>query len=178
MSASRELISSAEIRRRVLPRISHLRGVELVTMYLEDLTPGLVFTGGPLPLTQHDIVEFGRQFDPQYFHTDPESAGSSLFGGLAASGWHTAALSMRMAVESPLNDFPNGLVGIEVRSLRWPRPTRPGDILRLHLEVLETTPSRSRPGWGTAVVRWTTLNQSDDVVMTADAVIWVARRPE
>jgi acyl dehydratase len=146
--------------------------------YLEDLTPGLVFTGGPVTLTQDDIVEFGRQFDPQYFHTDPDAAVSSFFGGLAASGWHTGALSMRMAVESPLNDFADGLIGIEVRSLRWPRPTRPGDTLRLTLEVLETRPSRSRPGWGTAVVRWTTLNQTDDVLMTAETVIWVARRPD
>ncbi|HEY3923918.1 MAG TPA: MaoC family dehydratase [Acidothermaceae bacterium] len=149
-----------------------------MTLYLEDLTPGQVFTGGPLPLTQHDIVEFGQQFDPQYFHTDPGAAGSSFFGGLAASGWHTASLSMRMAVESALNDLPNGLIGIEVRSLKWPRPARPGDILRLNLEVLESTPSRSRPGWGTVVVRWTTLNQSDEIVMTAEPVIWVARRPQ
>jgi acyl dehydratase len=149
-----------------------------MTLYLEDLTPGLVFTGGPLPLTQHDVVKFGREFDPQYFHTDPQTAGSSFFGGLAASGWHTAALSMRMAVESPLNDFADGLIGIEVRTLRWPRPTRPGDSLRLNLEVLETRPSRSRPGWGTAVVRWTTLNQADQVVMTAETVIWVARQPQ
>jgi len=145
--------------------------------YLEDLTPGLAFTGGPLLVTQQAIVEFGRQFDPQYFHTDPLIADSSFFGGLAASGWHTGALSMRMAVESPLNDFADGLIGIEVRSLRWPRPTRPGDTLRLDLEVLETRPSRSRPGWGTAVVRWTTLNQADQIVMTAEPVIWVARRP-
>ncbi len=149
-----------------------------MTLYLEDLTPGLVFTGGPLLVTQHDVVDFGRQFDPQYFHTDPETAGVSFFGGLAASGWHTAALSMRMAVESPLNDFADGLIGIEVRSLRWPRPTRPGDTLRLELEVLETRPSRSRPGWGTAVVRWTTFNQDDEIVMTAEPVIWVARRPQ
>ncbi len=146
-------------------------------LYLEDLTPGLVFTGGPLLLTQDDIVVFGRQFDPQYFHTDPETAAASFFDGLAASGWHTAALSMRMAVSSPLNDFADGLIGIEVRNLRWPRPTRAGDILRLNLEVLETRASRSRPGWGTAVVRWTTLNQADEIVLTAEPVIWVARRP-
>jgi acyl dehydratase len=146
-------------------------------LYLEDLTPGLVFSGGPVSLTEQDIVEFGRQFDPQFFHTDPEAAESSFFGGLAASGWQTAALSMRMAVESPLNDFADGLIGIGIRSLRWPLPTRPGDTLRLNLEVLETRPSGSRPGWGTAVVRWTTLNQSGQTVMTAEAVIWVARQP-
>jgi acyl dehydratase len=149
-----------------------------MTLYLEDLTPGLVFKGGPLLVTQQDVLDFGRQFDPQYFHTDPETADGSFFGGLAASGWHTAALSMRMAVDSPLNDFAEGLIGIEVRSLRWPRPTRPGDTLRLELEVLETRASRSRPGWGTAVVRWTTLNQADQIVMTAEPVIWVARQPQ
>jgi acyl dehydratase len=146
-------------------------------LYLEDLTPGRRFLGGPVTLSQQDVVEFGRQFDPQPFHTDPVAADSSFFGGLAASGWHTAALSMRMATESPLNDFADGMIGVEMRNLRWPRPARPGDTLRLNLEVMETRPSRSRPGWGTAVVRWTTLNQSDETVMTAEAVIWVARRP-
>ena len=149
-----------------------------MTLYLEDLTPGLVFTGGPVDVTQQGVVEFARQFDPQDFHTNPETADSSFFGGLAASGWHTAALSMRMAVDAQINDFAGGMIGLEVRSLRWPRPTRPGDTLRLTLEVLETRPSRSRPGWGTALVRWTTVNQSDEVVMTAEVVNWVARRPD
>jgi acyl dehydratase len=145
--------------------------------YLEDLTPGLLFNGGPITLTERDIIEFAQQFDPQQFHTDPRVAQSSFFHGLAASGWHTAALSMRMAVTSPLNDLFPGLIGIEVRNLRWPTPTRPGDVLRLSIEVVETTESRSRPGWGTAVLRWTTLDQNDRTVMSAETVAWVARRP-
>ncbi|MDQ1486607.1 MAG: hypothetical protein QOJ62_2300 [Actinomycetota bacterium] len=146
-------------------------------LYLEDLTPGLVVTGGPVTVTQEDVIAFARQFDPQPFHIDPEAAESTFFHGLAASGWHTAALSMRMAVDSPLNALAYGLIGIEIRRLRWPVPTRPGDTLRLTLEVLETRPSRSRPGWGTALLRWTTINQRGEPAMEAENVAWVACRP-
>lgn len=147
-------------------------------LYLEDLTPGLVVNGGPVTVTQKEMIEFALQFDPQPFHTDPEAAESSFFRGLVASGWHTAALSMRMAVGSPLNELAYGLIGIEIRGLRWPVPTRPGDTLRLTLEVLETRASRSRPGWGTALLRWTTLNQRDEPAMEAENVAWVACRPQ
>ena len=146
-------------------------------LYLEDLTPGLTVTAGPITVTEEEAIAFARQFDPQPFHTDPAAATSSVFKGLAVSGWHTAALSMRMLTQSPLAQIANGLIGIELRRLRWPRATRPGDTLRLTVEVVETTPSRSRPGWGTALVRWTTRNQHDELVMEADNVMWVAQRP-
>jgi acyl dehydratase len=146
-------------------------------LYLEDLTPGLVVTAGPVTVTEADAIRFAKEFDPQYFHTDPVAAKNSMFEGLAVSGWHTAALSMRMLTQSSMAAIANGLVGIEVRTMHWPRTTRPGDTLRLTVEVLETKPSRSRPGWGTALLRWITRNQNDEIVMKLENVAWVACRP-
>ena len=95
-------------------------------LYLEDLSPGTIVEAGPITVTTDEAIAFARQFDPQPFHTDPETAKSSMFGGLALSGWHTAALTMKMLTESALAKIANGLVGIEVRHLKWPRPARPG----------------------------------------------------
>jgi acyl dehydratase len=148
-----------------------------MALYLEDLTPGMTVTAGPIVLTQEEIIAFARQYDPQPFHTDPAAAKDTFFEGLAGSGWHVAALTMRLLTGSRLADVANGLIGIELRSLRWPRPSRPGDELRLTVEILETKPSRSRPGFGTALVRWTTRNQRDEILMEAENVMWVARRP-
>jgi acyl dehydratase len=145
-------------------------------LYLEDLTPGLTASAGPVTVSEADAIAYARQFDPQPFHTDPEAAKGTFFGGLALSGWHTASLSMKMLAESPLNAIANGLVGIEIRRMRWPRPARPGDTLRLTIEVLETKPSKSRPGWGTALLKWTTRNQNDEVVLELENVAWVATR--
>jgi acyl dehydratase len=146
-------------------------------LYLEDLAPGFTVTAGPVTVTQDEAIAFARQFDPQPFHTDPVAAETSFFQGLAVSGWHTAALSMRMLTQSKLAAVANGLVGIELRRLRWPRATRPGDTLQLTVEILEAAPSRSRSGWGTALARWTTRNQRDETVMEAENVMWVACRP-
>jgi acyl dehydratase len=146
-------------------------------LYLEDLTPGMTLQGGPVTVSEAEAVAFARTYDPQGFHTDPEAARASMFGELTLSGWMTAALSMKMLAESPLANIANGLVGVEIRHMRWPRPARPGDILALTIEVLETRPSRSRPGWGTALLRWTTRNQKGEVVLELENVAWVARRP-
>jgi acyl dehydratase len=146
-------------------------------LYLEDLTPGKTVIAGPVTVSEQEAIAFARQFDPQPFHTDPQAAKDSFFGGLAVSGWHTAALSMKMLAESALARIANGLIGIEVRKLRWPRPTRPGDTLTLTVEVLETRPSNSRPGFGTAQLRWITRNQDGEPVMELENVAWVARRP-
>jgi acyl dehydratase len=146
-------------------------------LYLEDLAPGQTITAGPVTVSEADAIAFARQFDPQPFHTDPEAAKNSMFQGLALSGWHTAALSMKMLVESQLARISNGLIGIEIRRMRWPRPARPGDTLTMTLEVLETKPSQSRPGFGTAVFRWTTRNQRGETVLELENVAWVARRP-
>jgi acyl dehydratase len=146
-------------------------------LYLEDLEPGRTATGGPITVSEADVIAYARQFDPQPFHTDPEAAKHSFFNGLALSGWHTASLTMRMLVDSPLAAIANGLVGIEIRNMRWPRAARPGDTLTLTVEVVETKPSRSRPGWGTAHLKWTTRNQHGEVVLELDNIAWVARRP-
>jgi acyl dehydratase len=146
-------------------------------IYLEDLTPGRTITAGPITVTQEDIVRYAKQFDPQPFHTDPVAAKHTFFGELVASGWHTASLSMRMLVDSPLAEVANGLVGVEIRNMHWPRPTRPGDTLRMTIEVLETNMSRSRSGWGTALLRWTTVNQHGETVLQLENIAWVACRP-
>ena len=149
----------------------------MAPLFLEDLTPGRIVTAGPITVTEEEGIAFARQFDPQPFHTDAEAAKESFFQGLALSGWHTAALSMRMLVDSDLARVANGLVGIEIRQMRWPRAARPGDTLTLTVEILETKPSRSRPGWGTALLRWTTRNQHGEPVLELENVAWVARRP-
>jgi acyl dehydratase len=146
-------------------------------LYLEDLTPGMTLQGGPVTVSEQEAVAFARTYDPQGFHTDPVAARQSMFGELILSGWQTAALSMKMLAESPLAKIANGLVGVEIRNMRWPRPAKPGDTLALTVEVLETKPSRSRPGWGTALLRWTTRNQAGETVLELENVAWVARRP-
>lgn len=143
-------------------------------LYLEDLGAGQTFVTGSATITAEDIVAFARQFDPQPFHLDPEAAKDSLFGGLAASGWHTAALTMRLLVEG----FPlaSGIVGAG-GEIAWPRPTRPGDVLTVHVEVLEVAPSKSRPDRGLVVTRSETRNQHGEPVQisTVRTVVW--RRP-
>src|SRR3954467_8488109 len=104
-------------------------------LYLEDLTPGMSLGSGPVTVSEADAIAFARQFDPQPFHTDPVAAKDTMFSGLALSGWHTAALSMLMLAQSPLAKIANGLVGVEIRQMRWPRPARPGDTLSLTIEV-------------------------------------------
>jgi acyl dehydratase len=148
-----------------------------MALYLEDLVPGMTINAGTFTLDTQEVIDFAKQFDPQYFHTDPVAAKNSFFNGLAASGWHVACLAMRTITRSPLIQVANGLIGIEIRQLRWPRPSRPGDRLTVAIEVLETTPSRSKPGWGTALLRWVVHNQRNEVAMQLDNVIWIARRP-
>jgi len=142
-------------------------------LYLEDLVPGQTFESGSHTLTAAEIKEFAARFDPQYFHLDEEAAKASLFGGLAASGWNVAAVTMRLMVES--SPIAGGLIGAGAE-IAWPRPTRPGDTLRVVTEVIEVTPSRSRPERGMALVRSTTLNQRDEVVQTMASRMVVPRR--
>ena len=149
----------------------------MAVLYLEDLTPGMTVQSGPLTVTEAEAIAFARQFDPQPFHTDPVAAKDSLFGELVLSGWHTGALSMRMLLDTPLGSIANGLVGIEVRKMRMPRPARPGDTLTVTAQVVETRPSATRPGWGTALLRVTTRNQHGETVLELDNIGWVARRP-
>jgi acyl dehydratase len=142
-------------------------------LYLEDLVPGQTFESGSHTMTAAEIKEFAARFDPQYFHLDEEAAKASLFGGLAASGWNVAAVTMRLMVES--SPIAGGLIGAGAE-IAWPRPTRPGDTLRVVTEVIEVTPSRSRPERGMALVRSNTLNQRDEVVQTMASRMIVPRR--
>jgi acyl dehydratase len=146
-------------------------------LYLEDLTPGTTVQGGPVTVSEAEAIAFAHKYDPQPFHTDPVAARQSMFGELILSGWQTALVSMRMLVDSPMAKIANGLVGIEIRKLRLPRPVRPGDVLTVTVEVLETRPSHSQPAFGTAVMRLTTRNQRGEPVLELENVNWVARRP-
>jgi acyl dehydratase len=144
-------------------------------LYLEDFFVRQRFTSGSHAMGADEIKAFARQFDPQPFHLDEEAAKASLFGGLIASGWHTAAISMRLQVESGL-PIAGGMIGIG-GEMSWPRPTRPGDVLTVVSEVEEVTPSRSRPDRGTIRVRSETRNQRDEVVQILTARLLVPRRP-
>ncbi|SRR5258708_2424807 len=143
-------------------------------LYLEDFHIGQRFTSATHVMDADEIKAFARQFDPQPFHLDEEAAQATFFGGLVASGWHTAAVTMRLQVESGL-PIAGGMIGIG-GEMSWPRPTRPGDILRVVSEILEVTPSRSRPDRGTVRVRSETRNQRDEVVQILDARLVVPRR--
>jgi len=143
-------------------------------LYLEDLHPGQRFTSGSHTIDETQIKAFATQFDPQPFHLDDEAAKGSLFGGLAASGWHTAAITMRLQVESGL-PIAGGIIGAG-GEVNWPRPTRPGDILHVESEILEVRPSRSRPDRGMITVRSETLNHRREVVQTMTVTLVVPRR--
>lgn len=144
-------------------------------LYLEDLEVGARFTSGEYRMQTAEIKAFAAQFDPQPFHLDEEAAKRSLFQGLAASGWHTAAITMRLMVNG---GFPlaGGLIGAETH-MRWPIPTRPGDVLHVICEVLEIKPSRSKPDRGMVKIRGETLNQRGEVVQSADIQVLAFRRP-
>jgi acyl dehydratase len=145
--------------------------------YLEDLAVGQTFRSGTVAVEPGEIREFATAYDPQPFHLDEQAAVVSIFGGLVASGWHTAALTMRLLVEGELK-VAGGLVGAGVESIRWPRPVCPGDTLRVESEVLEVCPSASRPDRGVVRVRSTTFNQEGLPVMEQVATLIVPRRPE
>jgi acyl dehydratase len=145
-------------------------------LFLEDLAPGQRY-GSPkrITVTAPDITAFAAEYDPQPFHLDAEAAKRSVFGGLAASGWHTAAMTMRMLVESDL--WPaGGIVGAGMDELRWPRPVHPGDELSIETEILEVRPSRSRPEQGLVKARTTTLNGRGEPVQVLVANLIVPRR--
>jgi acyl dehydratase len=143
-------------------------------LHLEDFTVGQTFGSGRLTVDAERIRSFAAEFDPQPFHLDEESARDTFFRGLAASGWHTAALTMRLLVDSPLKPVA-GIIGAG-GEISWPKPTRPGDELRLESEVLEVRPSQSRPDRGMIKVRTKTLNQNGDTVQILIANLIVPRR--
>ena len=144
--------------------------------YLDDFAVGHVYRSGRLTVDTERIKTFAAEFDPQPFHQDEAAAGRSLLGGLAASGWHTAAMTMRLLVESDFRPA-GGLIGAGVDELRWPRPVRPGDQLHVESEIVEVRVSKSRPQQGLVKLRTTTKNQNDEVVQVFVATLVVPRRP-
>ena len=143
--------------------------------HFEDYVPGTVFEYGEIPVTEAEIVEFAGRFDPQYIHIDRERAVQGPFGGLIASGWHTAAMMMRLIVDNSLPQRASlGSPGID--ELRWLRPVRPGDMLSVRLSVLEATRSRSKPDRGVVRTLCEVLNQKREVVMSLKAMNIIACR--
>jgi acyl dehydratase len=144
--------------------------------WLEDLVPGAAYEFGEIAVTEAEIVDFARRFDPQPMHLDREVAARGEFRGLIASGWHTAGLMMRLFVDHFLpGDASLASPGLD--ELRWRRPVRPGDVLRLRVTVLETTPSRSRPDRGMLRSYVEVLNQDGAVVMSLKPMNLLRRRP-
>lgn len=143
--------------------------------YLEDFAVGQKYGSGRLRIEAARIKSFAAEFDPQPFHTDEAAARDTFFGGLAASGWHTAAATMRLLVEGELKPA-GGIVGAGFDEFRWPRPVRPDDELHLESEVLEVRPSKSRPDQGLIKVRTTTFNQNGEPVLILVGNLVVPRR--
>ena len=148
----------------------------MIEQYLEDLHVGDRFESGIFEVTEKGIVDFAHDFDPQSFHLDLDAARRSVFKGLVASGWYTAAISMRLFVTGGLR-LAGGSIGLNVDDLQWPRPVRPGDTLRLQTEIVEVRPSRSKPDRGVIRIRNVTTNQNDEVVQSFLASVLVRRRP-
>ena len=147
----------------------------MAEQYLEDYAVGQVFNSGRLRVDKDQIFAFARQFDPQPYHLDEKAALESPFRGLAASGWHTAALTMRLLVDGEFKPA-GGILGVGFEDLSWPRAVRPGDELHAKSEVLEVRPSKSRPDRGMIRARTTTFNQNDEPVMMFTGNLLVPRR--
>ena len=144
--------------------------------WFDDLGLGMRFKSKEVKITKDDIKRFATEFDPQPFHLDEAAAERSVFKGLAASGWHTAAIAMRLAVETrPFGPHP--LIGLGVDDLRWMAPVRPGDELHIEGEVVGLTPSRTKPQ-GVARVKWTAFTQGGEAVYTFTPIAIVPRRPQ
>jgi acyl dehydratase len=148
--------------------------VTVEEIYLEDLRVGQHFTSGTYLMEESRIKAFAAEFDPQPFHLDESAARASIFGGLAASGWHTASVAMRLMVTGGL-PLANGIIGVG-GEIAWPKPTRPGDTLRVESEIIEITPSRSKPNQGIVTVKNMTLNQDGEPVFVFTARILVFKR--
>src|SRR6267378_4553413 len=142
--------------------------------YFEDLKAGDRFESDRYKVTEEQIISFAREFDPQPFHLDSAVADRTMFKGLIASGWHTAAITMRLFVQT-LN-FAEGAIGLGVDELRWPNAVRPGDALRVETEIVDLRPSRSKPDHGIVRIRNTTTNQRGEIVQTMFAHAMIPRR--
>jgi len=145
--------------------------------FFEDYEAGQTYEFGTITVNEQEIIEFAKRFDPQHFHLDPVKAATTHFGGIIASGWHTASLAMRLYVDHYLSQVSSlGSPGIE--DLRWPTPLRPGDTLRIQVTILEARLSRSRPNRGIVRTRVEAVNQNGAPVLAMTAVNFLRRRPE
>jgi acyl dehydratase len=144
--------------------------------YLEDFAVGQRFSTGRHIVDDEQIKTFATEFDPQPFHVDETAAERSIFRGLAASGWHTAGITMRLLVHSDLRPA-GGIIGMGLEDMQWPRPVRPGDELHVETEILQVRPSASKPSQGLLKVRNTTLNQKGEAVLSQTVNLLVRRRP-
>jgi acyl dehydratase len=149
--------------------------VTQTALYLDDLYVGQRFTSDTYRMEEADILRFAAEFDPQPFHLDGAAAVSSVFQGLAASGWHTAAVAMRLLVTGGL-PLAGGITGLG-GEIAWPKPTRPGDLLHVESEIAEITPSRSNPDRAIVKVQSTMFNQNQEAVYLLTAKLLVSRRP-
>jgi acyl dehydratase len=157
--------------------MAHECGFTLAAMkehYFDDLKVGDRFKSEPLNVTEKQLIEFAHKFDPQMFHLSRKKAERTIFKGLVASGWYTAAMTMRLFVQT-LN-FAEGAIGLGVDELRWPREVRPGDVLTVETEIVDLRPSRSRPGFGIIRLRNVTTNQRGEIVQTMLASAMVPKR--
>jgi acyl dehydratase len=150
---------------------------QLSERYLEDFAVGQTFGSGRLRVDGERALAFAAEFDPQPFHLDEVAARCSIFGQLTASGWHTAAMTMRLLIETELKPA-GGIVGAGLDECRWPRPVHPGDELRVECEVIEVRPSKSRPDQGLIKLRTTTLNQDNEPVLVHVVNLLVLRRKD
>jgi acyl dehydratase len=146
-------------------------------LYFEDILPGAKAGFGRYEVTREEVIEFASKYDPQPFHLSDEAAAKTHFGKVAASGWHTASMMMRMLVDNMSAIQQAGLGSPGLDELRWLTPVYPGDILRVETEVVDKRPSRSRPDMGSFRSKATVLNQDDVVVMTCISIGLVRRRP-
>lgn len=145
-------------------------------LYLEDCTVGRVFASASHPVTAEDIKAFAAQWDPQVFHLDEDGAAETFFQGLAASGWHTACLTMRLLITGEFRPA-NGVIGAGIEDLKWHRPVRAGDVLTVRAEVLDARAMRSRPGFGIVRMRVETLDGEGQPVQTFHTPLVVQARP-
>jgi acyl dehydratase len=148
---------------------------QVMPLYLDDFHVGQTFASATRLVEEAEIKEFAGKYDPQPFHLDNEAAKATIFQGLAASGWHTMAMTMRLLVDggAPVG---GGIIGAGAE-INWPRPTRPGDVLQVFSEVLEVTPSKSKPDRGMVLMRSETRNQRGEVVQVMTAKLVVPKTP-
>lgn len=147
-------------------------------IYFEDLEVGAETDFGSYEVTREEVLEFAEKYDPQPFHLSDEAAAKTHFGRIAASGWHTAAMTMAVIARHVVKHEQAGLGSPGIDELRWRKPVYPGDTLRVRGEILEKTPSRSKPEIGSFRTRTTVTNQDGDTVMTFVSIVLIRRRPE